>query len=167
MLDWYRTGITRPMPIDEATRLAATRPDLEDSLEPDELRDALEWATTSVFTVPRRSRQQALLITDPQTRSLTPHDYVLDYDQRTSAINVPDSVWNCAIAYATDDDRDAIGSAAYQAAKVEVAVRALIPLAESGNARAMFNVGVLLEDEDPAAARGWYERAAEPATPAR
>ena len=161
VLDWYRTGITRPMPVDEATRLAATRPDLEDSLEPDELRDALEWATTSAFTVPRRSRQQALLITDSQTRSLTPHDYVLDYDQRTSAINVPDSVWNCAIAYATDDDRDAIGSAAYQAAKVEVAVRALIPLAESGNARAMFNVGVLLEDEDPAAARGWYERAAE------
>ena len=128
---------------------------------PDELDDALAQALRAEFTVPRSSRAPSLLAVDRETQGLTAHDYVLDDDQQHRPPNVPDFIWDCALAHASEQDLSAIAFAAYQAGQHDYAAAATEPLANAGHAGAMFNLGLLLEDSDPPAARGWYERAAD------
>ncbi len=164
VLDWHLTGITQPMPIDQATKFALTRANTTGSTEQDQVDDALAHGLRAEFTVPPSSPRPALLAVDPHKHGLTAHDYVLDDDQRYkpySLADVPHFIWDCALDLASEDDLNAIGFAAYQAEESEKAAAAWAPLAHAGHADAMFNLGVLLTDSDPVAARGWYERAAE------
>ena len=161
VLDWYRTGITDPMPTGEARRLAAILLNADNGLEPDELDEAFNWATTPEFKAPRGTRRQALLTEDPRAKTLTIHDYVLDHDQRTTAPDVPDRVWESALNYPTEEQRFTIGVTAARAGKTHHSAAAFEPLAEAGNTGAMFNLGVLVAEGEPEVARRWYEQAAE------
>ena len=159
VLDWHRTGITQPMPIDEATKFALTRANTTGSTEQAQVDDALAHALRAEFTVPPSGRPPALLATDPHDGGLTAHDYILDYDQQHGGIDVPDFIWDCALAHASEENLAAIGFIAYEADELEIAAAATAPLADTGNSDAMYNLGVFLAESDPVAARGWYERA--------
>jgi TPR repeat protein len=161
VLDWFRTGTTDPIPLDVATALMATLDTIVGGFEREEVQEALEWATAAVpgFDAGRRT-SQSLLSLDADAGVLTAHDYLRDED--TNQQRVPeDYVWAAALKQATLDSYWGIGYAALRARKPTFALRATIPLAESGDPSAMSNLGLLLEESDPPAARRWYEQAAE------
>ena len=157
VLDWYRTGIAQPIPIDEAVALLPTTTHSDLTSEQDEINDALEWATTAVIGAGRRTRQS--LISRDNTRALLINDYLIDHDQRHPTGAVPGPVWRAALKCSTYDSWASIATAAYQANEHAIAVEALGPLADAGNTNAMVNLGVLLSDSDAEAARRWYEQA--------
>jgi TPR repeat protein len=160
VLDWSRTGIGQPIPLDEATRLMPAVADVDTDPVPEEVEDALNWARTAVLGDAQRTRQ-ALITLDTPTRSLRAHDYVVDDDERNNPAIPADPVWASALYYATEDGRWAIGVAAFQAGRTDIAFAATRAAAEAGHAGAMNNLGLFLRESDPAAARGWYRRAAD------
>ena len=158
VLDWYRTGIAQPIPLADATRLLQAY--LPDEAEPAEIEDALQWGLESVTGASRRTGQ-SLLTKTPPVDALTVHDYIQDADARAGARTVADAVWLTALdAAASEDARFAVGLAAASQGNTAIASKSWLPLARSGIGVAMVNLGVLLEDSDPAQARQWYERAA-------
>ncbi len=161
VLDWYRTGIARPLPVDEADRLSGTRVgDAETAAA--EFDEALIWATAPMIGVGRRTGQALLIVEDSGLRV---HDYVLDEHARRSSDtpvandDVRDDVWLAALGASTDDERFAIGLGAANERRTDVAVQAWEPLAQAGDTTSMFNLA--LTETDPAAARHWYQQAAE------
>ena len=160
VLDWYRTGITQPIPVQEARRLTAERLEPDDAGDSAMLDEALTWALTPETPPPRGTPAQTFLAVDGD-RGLSVHDYVLDHDQIAHPGDIPNSVWQAALAVAGPGDGFSIGLAAYEAGKPEIARAAMEPLAEFGDPSVMFTLGVFLKDIDPGAAREWYEKAAE------
>jgi TPR repeat protein len=159
VLDWYRTGLTTPIPLGTAFDLV-NRAYLDDPADPAELEEALGWATEPVSVGGRRSRHS--LLTLQAGDLLTVNDYIQDHDRRSVVPPVPEPVWPVALAAASDDDaRSAVGWNALQAFQMTTARSAFEPLAHAGQAEAMGLLGVLLKAEDPDAARQWFQRAAE------
>jgi TPR repeat protein len=90
-----------------------------------------------------------------------------DHDRRQDPPPVHERTWSAALDPAIDASSTwSVGSADYEAGQMATLSSAIQPLAvigdaDAGNTEAMFNLGVLLQEQDPAAARRWYERAAE------
>jgi TPR repeat protein len=160
VLDWYRTGIAEPIPLNKVISLMPTIAGMDSLPTPDETTDALDWAMAAEIGAGPATRQ-SLLSLESETETLTVNDYVLDHDQRGSFERVPDLIWVSAIEHARTDSLLAIGVAAFWADKLDFAVRAMEPLAGGGNVDAMFNLGLVLADSDAGAAQRWYERAAD------
>jgi hypothetical protein len=158
VLDWYRTGIAQPMPVAAATGLLQGA--LPDEAEPAEIEDALRWGLESVTGASRRTKQ-SLLTRTPPADALAIHDYIQDADARAGARAVADAVWLAALDEAASDDACfAIGVVAADQGNSAIALKSFLPVARRGISVAMFNLGVLLEDSDPAQARQWWQRAA-------
>jgi hypothetical protein len=159
VLDWYRTGIAQPMPLSAATSLLQAY--LPDEAEPAEIEDAVQWGIESV-TGASRSTKQSLLTKTPPSDALAIHDYIQDVDARASARDVADAVWLAALDEAASEDvRFAIGVAASIQGNTAIASKSWLPIANRGISTAMFNLGVLLKDNDPDQARHWWQRGAE------
>ena len=159
VLDWYRTGLTTPIPLGTAFDLV-NRAYLDEPADAAELQEALGWATEPVSVGGRRSQHSLLTLLAGDL--LTVNDYIQDHDRRGVVPPVPDPVWPVALAAASDDDaRSAVGWHALEAFQMTTARSAFEPLALAGQAEAMGLFGVLLKGEDPAAARQWFQRAAE------
>ncbi|GAA4502331.1 hypothetical protein GCM10023191_053720 [Actinoallomurus oryzae] len=92
-----------------------------------------------------------------------PFDYLTDHVQSTASIrDVPDAVWDTALAHVATEALTAVAYAAFQAGRLTVSKTAYRRAAETGNTEAMNNVGVLLLgngriDE----ATEWFRRAAD------
>ena len=151
-LDWYRTGIAKPIPKVDALSL------LESRFEPTDIDDAWRWASESVLGA-SRSTSQSLLAETPAGDAAV-HDFIQDADARNRPPNVPDPVWTLALKYSTtDQESSAVGYAAAVQGNAVIAAKAWTPLATKGDSRAMLNLGALLKDSDPEQARHWFEQA--------
>ncbi len=121
---------------------------------------ALKWACHSVVGSGRSV--QAILSKVASGSGLTVHDYLQDADAKGPRSAVPDPIWRAALEHTQSvSGRFRIGYAAAISENEPVAYDAWLPLAEHDHAGAMYNLGVLLIDSDPAEARRWWERAAE------
>ena len=159
VLDWYRTWIAKPIPIEVAVDLL--RSYVAHEIESADIDDAFQWASESALGTSRTTRQ-SLLAKTTDNDALTIHEYIQDEDARSGGKTIRDVVWFAALEHsATSTARNAIGVSAALHGNRVMASKAWIPLAEIGDAAAMNGLGVLLQDSDPGQARHWYERAAE------
>jgi TPR repeat protein len=157
VLDWYRTGLTIPIPQPVAIDLLNAY--LDQRASDEDITDAISWCTHPIDVGGRRARYSLLMFQHDQ--SLVINDYVQDHDRRHDPPPVPDPTWSAALANAPDDDSIfGVGIAAYEAGRVATAQIAMRTLANAGHTGAMYNLGLLLKEQEPAAARHWYERAA-------
>ena len=157
VLDWYSTGIGQPMPKDLARTLSALT--LGQRPRSGEFKKSLKWCRRSVVGSGRPA--QALLSKVGSGTDLTVHQYLQDADAKGPRSAVPDPIWRAALEHtASDSGRSRIGFAAAVGANAPMAYEAWLRLAEQGDVDAMYNLGVLVEDDEPAEARRWYERAA-------
>jgi TPR repeat protein len=151
VLDWYRAGAIEPVPAAVAAGLL--------SAAPAEVHDALEWACAPVLGVGRGA--QSLLTRTASAEGLLVHDYIRDADARTGTRPVPDTIWSAALEHvSTPDGRFWVGYAASGQAPPEVAIKAFLPLANSGNPYAMHNLANILEKDQREQARRWFTMAA-------
>src|SRR5205807_54126 len=79
---------------------------------------------------------------------------------------IPARVWYAALDRATDDDRWAIAAAAVNAGAREIADRAVEPLAQRNDGRALVNVGALLTWTGSVPIAALKDRPAFPSSPA-
>ena len=163
VLDWYRTGIARPCPVDTAEGLLRGR--LADDMEQSEIGqaidDAFQWALESVIGRARKTSQALLTKAPSPEDGLTVHDYVQDADANVGGRVVPDDVWGKALQQATTDGaRYSVGLTAGIQGHTGIAAEVFLPFARTGSHSGMFNLGVVLQDSDPGQARYWYEKAA-------
>ena len=168
-VNWVRCGLARPML--EPDLLAVARDALEEH-RPDlhpadgDFREALGQACT-----PRAAGGQAALLGTVRladgSSGYWPFDYLVaaDEGEQGSVRPIAENTWLSWLERATDEDAFAISFAAFAHGNVPVAIVSSHRAAEAGNARAQYNLGVLLADEleppEMAAAVGWYARAAE------
>lgn len=158
VLDWYRTGLTDPLPWPVAVDLI-NRAYLDQPASDKDLGDARDWCTHPIPIGGRRGRYSLLTLHDD---SLAINEYVQDHDRRHEPPPMPDPTWAAALANASDTESLwNVGSAAYSADQVVISETAMRTLVDADDTRAMFNLGVLLKDRDPDAARRWWEQAAE------
>jgi TPR repeat protein len=156
-LDWYATGIGQPMPEELALKLTTVP---GESPSEEELHDALTWACASV-TDPGRSSQSLLRRVLPDN-DLAVHDYIQDFDAKEGRPPVGDPIWRAALEHSDSDaGRFNIGSSALVSAKESIVVDAWLPLAQSGDATMMSNLGTVLLSSDPAQSKYWLEKAVE------
>ena len=169
-VDWARCGLARPIAerdlIDFAwNTLEQNRPDLD----PDygEFGSALRRARRAAA-----ARGQAALLSTHRlsgdSRGYWAFEYLVaadDGQDNRPVRPVADTTWRRFLARASNDDAFNIGAAAYWRDNDAIALVATRQAAESGNARAQSNLGVLLATTvDPpelAEARRWYAQAAE------
>jgi TPR repeat protein len=158
VLTWYRTGVLEPMPARHAPKLVGAVSGLDPPPDDEELAEALGWATEPVVGDGRRTRQS--LVRETPEGALAVHDYVLDHDEYGP---IPRAVWEAVLEHAGDayDTRLKIGVTAHAYMDTQVAIRALRPAAEAGNADAMWLLGSVLEEQgDLGEAKTLLERAA-------
>jgi hypothetical protein len=74
VLDWYRTGISRPLSVDDALALVAATTD-EDPPERAEIDDALGWALEPIIGGQGRKTRQTL-VTRHHSQGLLINDYL-------------------------------------------------------------------------------------------
>ncbi|MDS1272285.1 tetratricopeptide repeat protein [Lipingzhangella sp. LS1_29] len=83
------------------------------------------------------------------------------FDYLTTDAPIPDATWQAALHLAEDMDRLVIGASAYVHDRADIAEHAWLPIAATGNTRAMFNLGhVFYARGDFDGAAEWYGRAA-------
>ena len=158
VLDWHATGIGQPMPVDLAQVLCSVT--LGEPPRSGKFKKALKWACHSVVGSGRSV--QAILTKVASGKGLKVHDYLQDADANGPRSAVPDPIWRAALEHTQSaSGRFRIGYAAAMSANEPVAYDAWLPLAEHDHVDAMYNLGVLLRDSNPAEARRWWERAAE------
>ena len=156
VLDWYRTGTTTPVPRLVVGDLV-NRAYLGQPASHADISDAIAWCTHPVDVGGRRAHYSLLTI---RHGGLAINDYVQDNDRRHTPPPVPDPTWSAALASASNDDLlTALGVAAYQAGHATTAQDAFRRLAIGGSVYAMFNLGLLLKDTDPAESQRWYKQA--------
>lgn len=156
VLDWYRTGLTIPIPKTVLIDLInhsylGRRASLAD------ISDAISWCTSPVPVGGRRAQYSLLTI---QGDGLAINDYVQDHDRRHNPPPIPGPTWSTALANAYDAaSLTALGIAAYRAGHAQTARTAFNALARVGDTSAMFNLGLLLKDLNDAESQYWYKRA--------
>ena len=162
VIAWYRTGLSQPLapkdarrlwvdtlPPMQRNRLLARTPDDREAL----FQEASAWVCDPV--IGRDLYEQALV-----TRSndgYVAHDYIVDQTVRDSHRSpVPDPIWEHALQTAITGTELVrrperiweVGIAAYKEHAVAHAMTAMQTLAETGDASALFNVGVLFGQLD-------------------
>ncbi|GAB2998933.1 tetratricopeptide repeat protein [Saccharothrix stipae] len=151
-VDWHRTGLTRPVPADVLTRLAALHLDarLRARLA-DEEAEALAWATREIN--PRVS------LLEPADGGYTVYDYALD---QLADREIPPDAWQVAIAEADTEELVSIGYHSYVVHRLStIGEQAWRRAADAGSLPGMTNLGSLrfvLGDLDDA--ESWSGRAA-------
>jgi TPR repeat protein len=156
-LDWYRTGLTDPLPWPVAVSLI-NRAYLDQPASDKELGEARDWCTQPISIGGRRGRYSLLTLHDD---GLAINDYIQDHDRRHGPPPMPDPTWAAALANASGTTSLwNVGSAAYSANQMVTAEAAMRTLADAGETGPMYNLGLLLNDRDPDAARRWWEQAA-------
>ena len=175
---WYRTGLKQPLPEAALRRLwvANLDSDLRELLEQRTasdrehvFRDACTWACEPLIT---RPLHEQALVTE-QRDGYVAHDYVVDrVVKRSDRPSVPAPVWSLATEIARESFIAGngvrlwnVGVAAYGEKAPDYAITAMGAFAAAGDPRAMFNLGVLLQQRgDPEAlveAETWWRRAAQ------
>jgi hypothetical protein len=158
VLDWYRTGLTSPTPRPVAADLI-NHAYLDQAASDDDITEAIGWCTHPIDIGGRRARYSLLTLHDDQ--HLAVNDYIQDHDRRHDPPPIPDRTWSAALADASDAMSTwSVGTTAYDAGNTAITLSAMRTLAAAGETDAMNNLGVLFAGEDPAAARTWYEQAA-------
>jgi len=158
VLAWYHTGVNRPMPMEIALRHLGRMAEL--LLEPDEaeIQDAVDWATAGVIGQGRATRH-SILSRSADTGDLKAHDYLLDYEPE-NAPPVPPEMMAATREYFPTSF--AFGLAAYRCHLPEM----LRPVFESmagphgPNPSALYNLGLINEDQRPEGSLFAYEQAA-------
>ncbi len=158
VLDWYRTGLTMPIPRVVALELM-NQAYLDQTPGDDDIVDAINWCTGPTDIGGRHSRY-SLLTLDHNDR-LSVNDYVQDHDQMQDAPSVPSHVWEIALENAPDHTSVwNIGFSADGANQQTVAQAAWQLLAEAGDTSAMNNLAFLLAFSGrPEEALSWYLKA--------
>lgn len=137
VLDWYRTGLTVPIPRSVAVDLI-NHAYLDQPADDDDINDAIGWGTHPIDVGGRRGRHSLLLLQDDR---LAINDYIQDHDRRHDPPSVPDSVWSAALANAADTNSIwRVGVAAHQADRVDMAQIAWRTLSETANPDAIANL---------------------------
>ncbi|HEX8759715.1 MAG TPA: hypothetical protein VF734_06990, partial [Pseudonocardiaceae bacterium] len=156
-VDWRRTGITRPVPASLLPALAAAHltPRQRASLADGErYADAVAWASREI--------NPTVAVLEPGDGVFTVYDFALDLLTATGDAP-PADTWQLVLDNAEPDELVAVG---YQAevtyGQHDVAQRAWWRAADADNTRAMYNLGVLLQQRgDLVEAQSWYRRAAD------
>ncbi len=157
VLDWHRTGLTSPIPWPVAVDLV-NHAYLRHPASDDDLTDAVNWATRPIGIGGRAGRYSLLTC---QQDALMVNDFIEDWDRRHPQSPIRDATWQSAIANAPSlDSLWNIGFTAHFAGQKSVEQSAMQTLAAAGDTEAMVNLGLLLRDRDPDAARAWWEQAA-------
>jgi TPR repeat protein len=175
---WYRTGLKQPLPEDDLRRLWVANLDLDlrELLEQRPVsdreslfRDACAWAREPLIS--RLLHEQALVT--EQRDGYVANDYVVDrVVKRSDRPLVPAPVWRLATDIALESFIAGnevrlwnVGVAAYGENAPDVAISAMRAFASADDPTAMFNLGVLLQQQgDPEAlaeAETWWRRAAQ------
>ena len=164
-VDWYRVGLTRPVPKptlkrlysaylsdDDGAGLGTTRPS-------GGFENGLEWAKAQIYET------SALL--SEEAGGLAPFAYLLDYVEDEPQGPIPASTWGIALNAAKGESEAlAMGEAALSRGELDVAERGLRKAVASHDSAtagaAAFSLGELCErrDQETSAAR-WYEKAAD------
>ena len=158
--DWYRSGLTRPVPISWARDLYPVYLPSDDVTLVTRFDDGIAWAASPV--------SGARLLTQPTDGSgLLIHDSVLEHLVRTLPPGLPEPTWRAVTAELTIhqnlDELTAVGVTAYRVHDdLVIAERLLRRAAETGRLDAANNLGLLLQQSGrlPEAER-WYQAAAE------
>ncbi len=162
IIAWYRTGLQQPLPEEDARRLwvdtlppmqrhrlLVRPPNDQEAL----FQDASTWVCAPI--IDRDLYEQALV-----TRSIEgyiAHDYVLDQIVRDSQRTpIPNPIWEHALQIATISSEAThrpermweVGVAAYEERAFDHSMTAMQTLAKTGDASALFNVGVLFGQLD-------------------
>jgi hypothetical protein len=157
VLDWYHTGLTTPTPRPVAVDLL-NHAYLDQPASADDITDAISWCTGPINVGGRKASYSLLTLQD---NGLGINDYIQDHDRRHDPPPIPDPTWSAALSNAPDANSTwSVGASAYVAGHTAIVQAAMRTLADAGNTSAMNNLGVLLKDQDPAAAQQWYEQAA-------
>jgi Trypsin-like peptidase domain len=155
VLDWYRTGLTTPMPKSALGDLINAY--LDQRASDADISDAITWCTRPVAIGGRRAQYSLLTI---EYDGLAINDYVQDHDRRHDPPPIPGPTWSAALANASGTHSlTALGIAAYCAGQAQTARTAFNALAVVGDTSAMFNLGLLLKDVDQDESQYWYRRA--------
>ncbi len=158
VLDWYRTGVGLPVPVNAAVMLASLADRLDELPDGEEVRDALQWALQAVTGGGRRTRQS--LLSQHPDDTLAVHDYLLDRAQESPPADVNENIWRAALSYVDGSRRFDVGTTALYAGQREIARAAYQPLADAGDVSAITNIGSLLVEDNPSEAERLYRRAA-------
>jgi TPR repeat protein len=158
--DWYRSGLTRPVPISWARDLYPVYLPSDDVTLVTRFDDGIAWAASPV--------SGARLLTQPTDGSgLLIHDSVLEHLVRTLPPGLPEPTWRAVTAELTIhqnlDELTAVGVTAYRVHDdLVIAERLLRRAAEAGRPDAANNLGLLLQESGRLPeAEHWYQAAAE------
>jgi Trypsin-like peptidase domain len=137
VLDWYRTGLTVPIPRSVAVDLI-NHAYLDQPADDNDVNDALGWGTHPIDVGGRRGRHSLLML---QEDRLAINDYIQDHDRRHDPPSVPDPLWSAALANASGTNSIwRVGVAAHQAGRADMAQVAWRTLAETANTDAIANL---------------------------
>ncbi|MER5524476.1 hypothetical protein ABT075_07640 [Streptomyces sp. NPDC002677] len=156
-IDLALAGLTEPQPCDLLRTLHERYlPGRNKQLiGPESFDAALSWATSPRDAVTR------LLV--PEGDGLRPFDYLLDAhlrDRGPSADLIPDEIWEVVLAHALKKHhRFSIALAAHANDRMDVARRALQPLADAEDVDTFRTLGLLYERSDTEEAIRWLQRA--------
>ncbi|MFG3290246.1 tetratricopeptide repeat protein [Streptomyces sp. NPDC048179] len=156
-IDLALAGLTEPQPADLLRTLHERYlPGRNKQLiGPEPFDAALSWATSPRDAVTR------LLI--PEGDGLKPFDYLLDAhlrDRGPSADLIPEEIWEVALARGVEKHhRFSVALAAHANDRIDVARRALQPLADAEDVDTFRTLGLLYERNDTEEAVHWLQRA--------
>lgn len=153
---WQLSGAGRAIPREVAKQVVPsylTPEQIEDDLE--DFESAIRWATEWCAGL------GSFRMLYPVHEKLRPFDYIVDYLSNNKLI-IPDALWKSVInTPAPPNKRLAAGVSALRYGRKDVAYTLFYDAAESGDARGMANIGVMLKQNGhTAAAEGWFERSA-------
>jgi tetratricopeptide (TPR) repeat protein len=126
VLDWYRTGVRLPIPIDTARSLVIAR--TGDVVAQSDIDEALRWAEKPVLGEGRIASQALLTAIGGRLRI---HEYVQDADRQTSGEPIVQAIWSAAVTLATPSDSFLLALSADHAGQRAVAEVALQNALES------------------------------------
>ena len=156
VVDWYRTGLKTPLPEPELQQLwTQTLPDtlavayrrLTPTEQHQRFATARDWSSTAIMS---RDAYEVALVTG-RVDGYEANDYVVDHvSKQTDTPAIPNAIWDAALTVAACGDTSrherlwTVGSASYNQAQRDIALRAMTTLANDGIIVAAINVGVLL-----------------------
>ncbi|MFJ8949157.1 tetratricopeptide repeat protein [Streptomyces sp. NPDC102381] len=154
-----------PVPIIECLSKSFLTANDRATADEDWLSEALAWACQPVHNSGGIAPLQAVGETIGQIDGYEVSDILVDYEAPSAPSSheqVTAGIWEDLLHLATPAACLPIGTEAYFASRLTVATSAWQRAADTGRSSAMFNLGVLLNDQgDTDHARAWWQRAAD------